>query len=326
MTTIVGYHVTVVQRVYSTVYMNNTHPSSPSAVNQPLDRTHVQLLLALRDTGRLALAADALTISASAASHRLREAERRVGTLLAEPDGRTLRLTPAGRHLADAGAISEATIRSAEDTARWIGAGHIPRVRLAADFYDTTPWFEHLVGAEDAVVSVVRVGYEEGPRAVERRTADIAIALRPSAPADAPPLAHDELAAVVPADHPAAERGELLVDDVVDAMYLTAGQTPRSGFEHHGFMAPAGAFPQRLVRVESVAMILQLVAAGRGISIQPRLALGPATRWGLAVVPLAGVAIPVRWEIVTRSGDDDPITLTIVERLRSHWASPTTGR
>lgn len=295
------------------------------ALHEALDRSHVQLLLALRDTGRLALAADVLSISPSAASHRLREAERRVGTALVEPDGRTVRLTLAGHHLADAAAVAEATLRSAEDTARWLGSGHAPRVRVAAGFYDTAPWYTHLVDAEEgASVSIVRVGYDGGRSAVQRRVADVSVELEPGR-ASGPWAAADELAAVVPAGHPASRRGTLTLDDVAGATYLTAGQTPRGGFEHHAFMAPAGVFPRELVRVESVALILQLVAADRGISIQPRLALGPATHWGLAVVPLSDVAIPVHWEIVTRD-DADAHTLGVVERLRSHWAAARTER
>jgi len=317
--------------------VQQSNPDWPT-VHQPLDRSHVQLLLALRDTGRLALAAETLSITASAASHRLREAERRVGTELAVPDGRSLRLTTAGRHLADAAAVSEATLRSAEDTARWLGAGSSPRVRLAVDFYDTTPWIAMLLGNPhpEIGVSAVRVRYEAGPEAVERRSVDITIDPSPIAAGVSRPLAVDELAAVVGSDHPAAERGELTVDDVVNAVYLTAGHTPRSGFEHHEFMAPAGALPGSLVRIESVSQILHLVAGGHGITVQPRLALGPAEPLGLAVIPLRDVAIGVRWDITTRA-EDDPITWAIVDRLRQlvderatlgsppeHWSSQVT--
>ena len=290
-------------------------------MHQPLDRAHAQLLLALRDTGRLGAAAEALNVSPSAASHRLREAERRVGTALAEPDGRSIRLTAAGRHLADAAALSESTLRSAEDTARWLGAGVAPRVRLAADFYDTAPWFELVGDGSDIGVSVVRVGYEAGREAVERRAADIAVELSPAG-GDGSPLATDELVAIVPAEHPAAARNQLRVDDVATATYLTAGQTPRAGFEHHEFMAPAGLFPATIARVESVGLIIQLIAAGRGITIQPRLVARPASRLGLGVVPLAGRAIEVRWDMVTRP-EHDPVTAQVAARLRAAVADAT---
>ncbi len=317
--------------------MSDTHQSSNwPTVHQPLDRTHSQLLLALRDTGRLALAADSLSITPSAASHRLREAERRVGTALAEPEGRTVRLTAAGRHLADAAALSEAALRSAEDTARWLGAGTSPRVRLAIDFYDTAPWLRVLLADPhpDIGVSGVRVRYEAGPEAVEWRAADIAIDPSPITAGVSRPLAVDELAAVVPPDHAAAQRGELTVDDVVDSVYLTAGHTPRGGFEHHEFMAPAGALPGSLIRVESVSQILQLIAGGHGITVQPRLALSTADALGLAVVPLADTSIGIRWDVTTRA-EIDAATHAIVDRLRTavaargpteHWAQPLTGR
>ena len=319
--------------------MSDVHESERwPTVHQPLERAHARLLLALRDTGRLSRAADALAITPSAASHRLREAEKRVGTALVEPDGRSIRLTAAGRHLADAAAVSESTLRSAEDTARWLGAGVAPRVRVAADFYDTAPWFELAGGDEsDIGISVVRVGYEAGRDAVARRVADIAVELSPAGGGGAP-LADDDLVAVVGPDHPAVARGELTLDDVAAATYLTAGQTPRAGFEHHEFMAPAGVFPERIVRIESVGMILQLVAAGRGLTIQPRLVTAPAERWGLGVVPLAGRSIEVRWDLVMRT-EHDPATAQVAARIRAavadatgdrraptHWEAPSDGR
>ena len=74
------------------------------------------------------------------------------------------------------------------------------------------------------------------------------------------------------------------------------------------------ALPLELVMIESVSLILQLVAAGRGISIQPRRTL---ERVGdVAVLPLAGDGVPVRWEAVTR-GVDEPNTGAAVQAIRS---------
>ncbi|MEH6526786.1 MAG: LysR family transcriptional regulator, partial [Sneathiella sp.] len=65
-----------------------------------IDWRHYQLLLAIRDTGGLTAAAKQLGVTQPAASHQIREAERRLGLQLVERQGRLLVLTPAGEKLA----------------------------------------------------------------------------------------------------------------------------------------------------------------------------------------------------------------------------------
>ncbi len=272
-----------------------------------MDRQHVDLLVALRHSGKLAAAADLLNISASAASHRLKEAERRLEIELTVTDGRSIRLTAAGEHLAEVGEIAQRNLRSAEETARWMNSADRPAVRIALDFYDTAPWFEQLIGLPDlpSDVDFLRVGHDQTVESVQRRVTDLGvIVLAASAPVG-DVLSNDQLVGVVSDTHPAARRGELLPSDIVDATYVTAGNRPTHGFEHHEFFEPAGVRPHRLRKVESLAMALRLIRSFGGITLQPLLALRTPPLEGLVIVPLSGEPIPVRWEIVLRRRPDD---------------------
>lgn len=60
-----------------------------------------------------------------------------------------------------------------------------------------------------------------------------------------------------------------------------------------------GVYRSEIVLIESICATLRLVSAGRGLTIQPRIAVEPAFD-GTAVVPLEGVSIPVRSEAVSR--------------------------
>lgn len=276
-------------------------------VHDSLDRHHVDLLVALRHSGTLGNAATKLHISASAASHRLQEAERRLGVELTVADGRSLRLTSAGLHLAEVGEIAQSSLRAAEETARWMNSADRPAVRIALDFYDTAPWFERLIGLADlpSDVDFLRVGHDQTTDSVERGVTDLGVVV---VAADAPHgsvLTADRLVGVVPAKHPAATRGELEPGDIVDATYVTAGDRPQHGFEHHEFFEPAGIRPHRLRKVESLAMALRLIRSFGGITVQPALAVPALPLDGLVVVPLAGRPIPVRWELVLRTDPDD---------------------
>lgn len=266
-----------------------------------LERHHFQLLLAFAETQNLGRAAQQLSISPSAASHRLKEAERRLGVQLGEPHGRSLRLTGAGSRLAAAAAVAEDAMRAGEETSRWLGSTGRPTVRLALDFFDRAPWFYRYggFGMFPFRVDIVRVAYGTSAQAVARRVADIGVVVLPEHVEEGDVIGFDELAAAVPIDHPAVERGALLPEEVVGTPYMTAGDRPEPGFEFQKFLEPAGAYPSEIVMIESISTILQLVAAGRGLTIQPGSALKPAFE-GTAIVPLSGVTIPVRWEAVTR--------------------------
>jgi LysR family transcriptional regulator for metE and metH len=275
--------------------------------HESLDRQHIDLLVALRHSGKLATAAELVNISASAASHRLKEAERRLEIELTVTDGRSIRLTAAGEHLAEVGEIAQRNLRSAEETARWMNSADRPAVRIALDFYDTAPWFEQLIGLPDlpSDVDFLRVGHDQTIESVQRRVTDLGVIVLAAGAPVGDVLSSDQLVAVVRDDHPAMRRGELLPSDIVDVTYVTAGNRPTHGFEHHEFFEPAGVRPHQLRKVESLAMALRLIRSFGGITVQPSLALRTPPLDGLVVVPLWGESIPVRWEIVLRPQPDD---------------------
>ncbi len=290
--------VSFVQRV---VWCERVHD-----MHESLDRPHIDLLVALQETGQLGKAAATLHLSPSAASHRLKEAERRVGVSLTVVQGRSIELTAAGRHLAEIGGAANQALRSAEETARWMSSADRPAVRIAMDFYDTAPWFEQLIGSSELPCDVdfIRIGFSDVASAVQGRRADLGIVVSPprsiSGEDRSAEVLVDELVAVVRADHPAAQRGELDPRDIAAATYLTAGDRPAHGFEHHEFFEPAGVRPLRLRKVESLAMILRLMRTFGGVTVQPALAVKAAPLDGLAVVPLMDAHIPVMWTAVLR--------------------------
>lgn len=291
-----------------------------NSVHESLDRRHTDLLIAIRHAGHLGRAAASLSISPSAASHRLREAERRLGVDLTVADGRSLRLTSAGLHVAEVAEVARASLRSAEETARWMSSAARPTVRMALDFYDTAPWFAGLVGVEarSSDVDIVRVAYDDVVDSVLRRRADVGVSVAPVGTRLGPDrhaLVDDDLVGIVPVDHPASRRGSLEPDDIRTAVYITAGDRPQHGFEHHRFFEPAGVRPHRLRKVESLALVLRLMRRYGGITVQPGIALTDADLSGLSVVPLTGDPIEVRWWFALRPDPTDA-ELEICEVVR----------
>lgn len=286
-------------------------------MQQSLTLDQIDLLVALQTVGTLTGAASLLNISTSAASHRLREAERRVGHAITTPNGRSLRLTPAAEHLADVGASIRTSLRSAQETARWMATADRPAVRIALDGYDTAPWYSPLVDEPGLPTDLdfVRVPYDGTADAVLDGRVDLGVILTAAATPVGDLISDDHLVGIVRCDHPAAKRGYLEPDDIATVTYSTMGDRPSSGFEHERFFEPARVLPARLRKVESLAMILRLLRRYGSITVQPTLALSDAWLDDLAVVPLVGDPIPVRWEAITRRGADEA-TLATVDAIR----------
>ncbi|MFD6136799.1 LysR family transcriptional regulator, partial [Isoptericola sp. NPDC060257] len=82
-----------------------------------MDVRHLELLRELADRGSVTAVARATHRTPSAVSQQLRTAQRELRTPLVEPSGRGLRLTDAGRLLAEGGASVAAAL--AQVQARW---------------------------------------------------------------------------------------------------------------------------------------------------------------------------------------------------------------
>ncbi|MFD6177064.1 LysR family transcriptional regulator [Isoptericola sp. NPDC060282] len=82
-----------------------------------MDVRHLALLRELADRGSVTAVAQATHRTPSAVSQQLRTTQRELRTPLVEPSGRGLRLTEAGRLLAEGGASVAAAV--AQVQARW---------------------------------------------------------------------------------------------------------------------------------------------------------------------------------------------------------------
>ena len=294
-------------------------------VHMSLDRSHFQLLAAIKEYGRLGDAARSLHLSPSAASHRLAEAERRAGVRLTESSGRTLRFTPAGEHLATAAGDIEREIDRALLTTRWIGSSEPRRIRVGIGFYDTAGWlldtFTPPAGAPR--IELMRLGDDALLDAVRRREIDIAIAPWPTPPSGLANVAlgSDRLVAAVPGDSALATQESVTAADLNERTFLTSNYRAQRGFEFNEFFLAADSVPTTVVQIQSLEMLLRLVGNGDGVTIQPSMVL----TWNrphrtVAIVPLAGRTIDVAWSATHRRDADDDV-IAAAERIADAFAA-----
>lgn len=278
-----------------------------TVVEMGLDSRHLDLLAALRDGQSLAAASEVINVSASAASRRLSDAERIAGVILATKVGRTIQLTAAGRLLADAALESRRVLAEAELAAGWIGSDSPPPVQIGLGFIDAVGWllphyhelaFE-VVGSEPRATS--------GAAAPGRRP-DVMITVLGQPEAEPGPLScelgPDRLVLIVSTEHRLARQPEATAAAIAKLPYLAGSIDPLPGFEFERFFVPAGHSPTEITTIGSFSLLLDLVARGYGVTIQPARTLTDRADNRLTAVEL-NRPVPVAWVAKRHDGGTD---------------------
>jgi LysR family transcriptional regulator for metE and metH len=292
---------------------------------------HFTMLMTIRNTGSLSAAARALGLTQSAATHQMKEAERRLGVSLLVRRGRSVALTRAGESLADAAATCAPVLAEAEAKAQELGHGDAPRLRLAVGIQDGLPWARDLFaalgrGASPIRLDLIQSGRDTPAQFVHQGKADAAIELGDAAfpGLKRALIAQDELVGIVHRSHVCAARGRMIAGEIVDDPYLAHALTPQRGFEFETFFRPARQVPHYIARIESLAAIIALVADGAGVSIQPRSAIQePLAAGKIVAVPLSPTPIHLPWYLhmhpMALATHGEPVMSEIAAVLRPHF-------
>lgn len=263
-----------------------------------LDVRHLQLLRELAERGSVTAVAEATHRTPSAVSQQLRTAQREFGTPLVEPDGRGIRLTEAGRLLAN-GAVGVATaieaVRAEWDAFRNAPTGHVTMAGLASAAEYLVPF-----ALRDLAEGPIRVTFTDedvaeadyAPLTVDY---DIVIAHslgeRPSAGAERlrlEPLIREPLDIALPESHRLARQDSVTPEDVAGEDWI--GVPPGFPFatvldavaERTGVTV---RYAQRGIRDNR--LVEAMVAAGLGLAVLPRFTTRP--RPNVVLRPLAGM-------------------------------------
>jgi DNA-binding transcriptional LysR family regulator len=287
-----------------------------------MDARRLRTLLELSRLGSMHAVADELGATTSTVSQQIAALAREVGTPLVEPDGRRVRLTPAGHRLAE----HAVTILAAIESARLDldpGAEPAGTVRVAgfatAIRRSLLPVVDELETSHPGVQ--VLINEHEPLEAFEllaRDDVDLALTYDYNL-APAPLRSELEARELWSFDWglgvPAAERRAPFAayaerDWIVNSRNTADEETVRV------LAALAGFTPRVVHRIDSLELVDDLIVAGRGIGLLPR---GRASRRGVRVLPLTDPRVTLRAYAVTRRGRDrwPPLAL-VLDRLAAH--------
>ncbi|GLW28741.1 LysR family transcriptional regulator [Actinoplanes regularis] len=286
-----------------------------------LDVTRLRVLVAVARHGSVTAAAQALHYAQPSVSHHLARLEAETGSRLVQRAGRGIRLTDAGRMLAERaeeilGRLDAAETELAAHTGLRSG-----RVRLAA-FPSALGTFVPAAAAgfaaEHAGVDL-RFTEAEPPEAVRLlRSGEVEVALLFAYPGEDTPdldglraelLLEEPLHLVVPPGWP----GDALTDHR-ERPWITGCERCRG--ELSRACAASGFTPDIRFTTDDYVAVQALVAAGLGVTVLPALALAAHQNPGVRTVELADTCRKV-YAAVYGDTPDPPGTSALLRQLRT---------
>ena len=245
-----------------------------------MDTRRLQLLLALSRLGSMRAVADAHHLTTSTVSQQIAALAKETGAQLIEPEGRRVRLTPAGQRLADHAVTILAAVDSARldldpdaepaGTVRVGGFATGIRVSLlpiVAELAETFPKVHFVISEHEPIEAFALLTNDDLDLAL---TYDYNLA--PASPS--PVLETVALWSVpwglgVPADTPA---GPAEIADYADRTWIVNSRNTADEDAVRTLASLAGFVPRIAHEIDSLELVEDLIIAGYGVGLLP---IGP---------------------------------------------------
>lgn len=298
-----------------------------------LEIRHLAVLHAIARWGTATAAAEQLRLTPSAISHRIREAERRLGIRLTLRVGSGMRLTEAGMRLVrSAEKIIDELNRAEIDAAR-IGRGIGPVVRFGIGTYSFYTWLPAFMSHFGVILPETKfevVGEATHQPLEYLREERVDILLLPGQVIEkdvvAIPCFMDELVCVMTPRHNLADRAYVEAADLAAETHITYSSEILPGFEYDSFFRPGGHYPKKLMNIALPEAAIELVTADLGISILSRWILGPRLRQcELVAARLTETGLPLPWHIVIRDKEPKGGAVEKVATTLANWLAQESG-
>ncbi|MGU3575327.1 LysR family transcriptional regulator [Brucellaceae bacterium C25G] len=277
-----------------------------------LDRQHLSILREVDRLGSLTAAADKLNVTQSALSHTIRKLEERYGVAMWEKDGRALRLTSAGRYIVRLAQRILPQIERAEDVLSDYRYGQRGSLKIGMECHPCHQWLmsitkPYLMDWPNVDLALTTSFASDGLTGLTGHEIDILITPDPIETAGVHylPVFDYELVLAVPKDHPLAFQHHAEPVDLLEETLFTYPVPPARLDIFTQFLVPAHCRPLHHRNVETTEMMLQLVAAGRGVSAIPNwLVLQEAEKLGVRPVRIGKSGIQKSIHLGLRNGDE----------------------
>jgi DNA-binding transcriptional LysR family regulator len=287
-----------------------------------VDTRRLALLLALSRMGSMRAVADAHHLTTSTVSQQIAALAKETGAQLIEPDGRRVRLTPAGRRLADHAVTILAAIDSArldldpdaEPSGTVRVGGFATGIRMSllpivADLAERYPNVEFVISEYEPIEAFALLINDDLDLAL---TYDYNLApASPGAVLQTEPLWSVTWGLAVPADFP---DGPADIAAYADQAWIVNSRNTADETAVRTMASLAGFAPRIAHEIDSLDLVEDLIVAGYGVGLLP---IGRPTGNGVKVLPLADANPILTAYAATRRGRSTwPPLRVALDRMR----------
>ncbi len=292
-----------------------------------LERHHLMILRAVDQQGSLTAAAEKLCLTQSALSHSIRKLEQQLGTPVWQKEGRRLRLTQAGEYLLQLAERLLPQFEHAESLMQQFASGQRGTLRIGMECHPCYQWLLKVVSPylkqwPDVDVDVRQKFQFGGMGALYGHEIDLLVTPDPlyrSGLIFEPVFDYEQVLVVGP-EHALFGQEQVEPQQLVQDTLITYPVEPDRLDIFSHFLTPASCSPRRHKQIETTDIMLQMVAAGRGVAALPRW-LVEEYQQRLPLHPLrlgkAGVAKQIFLGLRKEDVDTDYLN-AFVELARSH--------
>lgn len=241
-----------------------------------IERMHMAILIEVDRCGTLTGAAKNLCLTQPALSHTMKKLEERLGTPVWTKEGRTLIFTQAGRYLLNIANRLLPQIEHAEEVIKQIAEGKRGKLRIGMECHPCYHWLLNIISKflerwPDVDVDVKQEFQFGAVKALLGHSIDIIITPDPVKFKDLLyiPVFDYELVLAVAASHPLADL-DYVTPEQVAKENLFSYPIPNDRLDiYTQFFNPAHCRPCYHKTIETIDIMLQMVASGRGVTALP---------------------------------------------------------
>lgn len=294
-----------------------------------LDIRHLQLLVALREQGSLASAADELHVTASAVSHQLKEIENYYEVSLVNRRTRPLSFTIAGQEVLKlADSVLPQLYRTTANIRR-LAHGQTGQLRLASECHSCFDWLMPILNRyrrewQDVDLDFAS-GFEPQPHEMLlNNDIDVLITASPL-PIDGLaylPLFEYESRLVVAPTHELADKPKIVPSDLAIQTLISYPVEQERLDIMVQFLLPAGIMPAAIRTTELTAMLIQLVASERGVAALPDWVVAEYEKKGWVVSKRLGDGVVCQLYAATRCNSEDVVYIQGFLQLLNGMVKP----
>lgn len=283
-------------------------------VKPMIERIHLRILREIERQGSLTAAADSLHLTQSALSHTIKKLEHQLGTPLWTRDGRRLQLTQAGHYLQREAKRLLPQLERMDEVLQQYAAGDRGTLRIGMECHPCYQWLLKVVepflnqwpGVDVDVKQEFQFG---GVAALFNHDIDMLVTPDPirKTGIQFQAVFPYEQVLVVSRDNPLAARSQVEPRHLSDqVLYTYPVATDRLDI-YQQFLLPAQCSPRQHKTVEATEMMLQMVAANRGVATLPQwLVEEYAAQLPISPVRLGKKGIHKHIHLGTRDTEEQP--------------------